>query len=331
MIKNKEEFILFLEKLFPEYMWEEMPKYVIEAYAEIGEILSNKISEFKSSKLPSTSGFGDYSTGKCKIVRTEATDTFNISTNFLMKNDSTFLWVTDSVSLGVGEYETPELNWISLKKGTQHNLYINCMLQNVAIVAPYFYGIVTEVNDDGENPDLYHQGTLHNINPFSGESVISFRKRIREIPSKITKTAVEAIVQKYFSTGYITEGFEDAGFSLGGQNIILDDHLKYFFVGDPFNGMLGSEIFQCYFEVHIPFSNYSVDEMPILYLGTTNTDHNGGHLGYDNTDDWYDGYLCFNINGVVSNKSVELSQMCAELKDSVAAGISYKIFEDVIV
>lgn len=329
MIQTKAEFLELLEKLFPEYMWDEMPSYIIEAYASLGEKLADSIEEFKNSKLPSESGYGDYATGKLKIYRGDATNAWSVSAGFLMQYRSTFILVTDPISLNVGEYITPELNWISIKKGTQHNLFENCLVQNVSIVADYFYGIVTEVNNDGLNPDLYYQGTLHNITPAKNETEHAFRKRIRNLPAKITKSAILAIVQKYFPTGYITEGFENAGYALSELNVVLVDNEEFLFLDDETYGLLGSDIFQAYFEIHIPFSNYTVDEMPILYLAATDTG-DGGHIAYNDTDNWYDGYLCYDLNHVVKNKSTELSLMCAELKESVAAGVSYDIFEDII-
>lgn len=295
MLKTKEDFEELLTKCFKnEDIYNRLPKQIIEAYKALAVRLSDVVENFHNSNYPSKSTFGSQATGTCQFYRTDDSAEVTLPSGSLAYNLEIGEEITfdeDLIFLS-GSLESNIVNWTSVDKSFSANYYPNTLLylKNYSTKDIIFGKIITS-NEDGADDGLSYLGIRKNIQPYDGETEVHFRKRFRDIENKITITAIEAIVSKYFSDAYVKECFEIPG-PAAAYDVTQSDYTGFFFAD------------------YADHSFAAIEDLLYLRMPINNI-----------PQAWY---VVF-VKDINDLSSEQCSLMCEELKDATAAGISWHV------
>lgn len=338
MIDTKEKFLALMQKTIrSEDSYDRLPTQILEAYAQSGERLSTAITRFGESFYPSKLGRGAYETGTLTIYRSDVTGTLTIPAGTVLKHMLTGEQVSlDSAATYDINAQTATVAWTALEKRFS-NLHKNSVMYLAAPITGVTYAIfalVVTVAGVGEDDGLLAIGDIRGIQPQAGETDKEFRRRFRDIPDKVTLPACLAVVQKYFPTGTIVEGYEETGGAVSGIPVVASDDVWMFL--DTGLALSARPMNQAFFKVQVPAEVVTEELLQWFTLGDVAdcdaADSDGSHLGYvgDIGDiDTCDAFLITPIPGTQINPSTrrDIALMCAELDATKAAGVSYIVEE----
>ena len=233
MAFDKTYFDNLLTRIFAdEAMRTRLPRQLLLANEAIATELASSVQLYEDSLFPSRATWGHTASGKLKFYRTVVTDPLSIATESRVQYIADNLYFTTSGSgdFAAGEYESSEVSWVSELETAQANLYVGAIVY-VEDRIDYVYGVVTEVNNDGKDSTLELLGNIKGLYRQPNETEKAFRRRFRDQNDKITRAAIEAIVHKYFPSGYIKEGWELHAPVIASDRIVANNTPGYFFVG----------------------------------------------------------------------------------------------------
>jgi hypothetical protein len=288
MAKTVEYFDELLPKIFrDESMYGRLPVQIIKALEAMGEVNSNAVDIFNSSLIPSEAEFGHTASGSIIFYRTDvsAAKTIVSGSQFEYVSDNLFFNIDDDVVFASGSTTSNEVGYTSILESYQCNLYENAVVY-VSNETDYIYGVIQSTVGDGRTSFLELLGLQKNIYRQEGETLKSFRKRFRDIQDKITRPAIEAIVEQYFPTAIIKECFERPGPALADDN--LDNFEGVWFLDD--DGNLSD-----LYELMLPINNVS------------------------------QGWFVVYVDNNTDLESDECGLMCQKIADSVSAGVQWYV------